>query len=169
MDNCDKKLTTTYIGEIAVDTLDNLPDFILAERDVVDPNTQKTVRSMVRVPAGKLFGGGTMDNVTTLEPNNSITVPEKQVLAGRIVNNGNYTTVELTTSTSEPDFIIIGNLGDLILVQTTGFIYFPEGHEYIVGQTYYSGADGVPTTSDASGHKLFKAISTTKLSTLLGQ
>lgn len=169
MENCNKPIQTTYIGEIAIDTLDSIPDYMLAERDVVDSNTGKTIRSMVRVPAAKLFGGGTMDNVTTIEPNNTITVPEKQVLAGRVVNNGGYNTVELTTATSTPDFLIVGKLGDLLLIQNTGFVYIPEGHEYIVGQTYYSGANGLPTTATTSGHKLFKAISSTKLAILLGQ
>jgi len=137
MNDCKKPLQTAYIGDIAVDTLDRVPDFILAERDVTDTNTGKTVRSMVRVPGAKLFGGGTMDNVTTIEPNNTIEVPEGQVLAGKIVNNGSYNTVEVTSGTT--DFLIIGNLADLLLIQNAGFIYFPEGHQYIVGQQYYTG------------------------------
>lgn len=170
MDNCNKKpLATTYIGDVAVDTLDSVPDYILAERDVVDPNTDQTVRSMVRVPGQKLFGGGNLDNVTTIEPNNTIEVPENQVLAGRVVNNGSYNTVELTTASTTPDFLIIGTLADQLLIQNAGFVYIPEGHSYIVGQQYYSSANGLPTTSSASGHKLFKAISTTKLAINLGQ
>lgn len=168
MDDCKKPLATTYIGDIGIDNLDSLPDYILAERDVVDPNTDKTIRSMVRVPGAKLFGGGTMDNVTTLEPNNTITVPESQVLSARIVNNGSYNTVELTSASSAPDFLVIGTLGDLVLVQNAGFVYIPEGHQYLVGQQYYSGEDGMPTTSSASGHKIFKPISTTKLAINLG-
>lgn len=168
MNNCNKPIATTYIGDIAVDSLDSLPDYILAERDTVDTNTGQTVRSMVRVPGAKLFGGGTTDNQTTIEPNNTIEVPENQVLAGRIANNGSYNTVELTTETSEPDFLVIRNLGDLLAIQNTGFVYFPEGHQYIVGQQYYSGENGLPTTSNASGHKLFKPISTTKLAINLG-
>jgi len=166
MNDCKKPLQTAYIGDIAVDTLDRVPDFILAERDVTDTNTGKTVRSMVRVPGAKLFGGGTMDNVTTIEPNNTIEVPEGQVLAGKIVNNGSYNTVEVTSGTT--DFLIIGNLADLLLIQNAGFIYFPEGHQYIVGQQYYTGENGIPTTSNASGVKLFKPISTTKLAINLG-
>ena len=166
MNDCKKPLQTAYIGDIAVDTLDRVPDFILAERDVTDTSTGKTIRSMVRVPGAKLFGGGTMDNVTTIEPNNTIEVPEGQVLAGKIVNNGSYNTVEVTSGAT--DFLIIGNLADLLLIQNAGFIYFPEGHQYIVGQQYYTGENGIPTTSNASGVKLFKPISTTKLAINLG-
>lgn len=166
MSNCKKPLETTYIGDVAIDTLDSVPDYIIAERDVVDPNTGRTVRSMVRVPGAKLFGGGTMDNVTTIEPNNTITVPENQVLAGKIVNNGSYNTVEVSSGAT--DFLIIGNLGDLLLIQNAGFVYIPEGHQYIVGQQYYSGENGLPTTSSASGVKLFKPITTTKLAINLG-
>lgn len=166
MNDCKKPLQTAYIGDVSVDTLDSLPDYILAERDVVDPNTGKTIRSMVRVPGAKLFGGGTTDNQTTIEPNNTIEVPENQVLAGKIVNNGSYNTVELSDGAT--DFLIIRNLGDLLVIQNTGFVYFPEGHQYIVGQQYYAGENGIPTTSNASGVKLFKPISTTKLAINLG-
>ena len=164
--SCNKPLQTAYIGDIAVDTLDSLPDYMIAERDVVDQKTGKTIRSMVRIPGAKLFGGGTMDNVTTIEPNNTIEVPENQVLAGRIVNNGSYNTVELASA--DTDFLIIGNLGDQLLIQNTGFAYFPEGHQYIVGQQYYTGENGIPVTSPESGVKLFKPISTTKLAINLG-
>ncbi len=167
MDDCKKPLETVYLGDIPVDTLDALPSYMLAERDIVDPNTDKTIRSITRIPAAKLFGGGTMDNITTIEPNNTIEVPENQVLAGRIVNNGSYNTVELTSS--EADFLIVGKVGDQLLIQNSGFVYFPEGHQYIVGQLYYSGENGMPTTSPDSGYKLFRAISTTKLAIKLGQ
>lgn len=161
--DCKKKLQTQYIGEVPIDTLESLPDFMLAERDVTDPTTQQVIRSMVRVPGARLFGGGTLDNVTTIEPNNTITVPENQVIAARVENNGSYNTVVPTTAASSPDFLIVGKLGDLLLIQNSGFVVIPNGHSYIVGQTYYSGENGVPTTNSASGHRLFKPISSTKL------
>lgn len=169
MENCNKPITTTYIGDIPVDTLDSLPDYIISERDVEDSSTGKIVRSMVRVPAVKLFGGGNFDNVTTIEPNNTIEVPENQVLAGRIQNNASYTAVELTDETSAPDFLILGSLGGQLLIQSTGFVYMPNGHQYVIGADYYSGEDGLPTTDSTSGHKIFKPISSTKLVITLGQ
>lgn len=168
MNDCKKPIETAYIGDIAIDTLDSVPDYILAERDVVNPNTSKTVRSMVRVPGEKLFGGGNFDNVTTIEPNNTITVGENQVLAGKIANGGSVISVELAGKTDDVDFIIVGNLGDQLLIQNTGFIYIPNGHQYIIGQNYYAGENGVPTT-EAGGKKLFKPISTTKLAIKLGE
>lgn len=166
---CDKPITTTYIGQVPIDTLDAVPDYVLTERDVIDPNTGKTIRSLVRTPGPKLFAGGNFDNVITLEANNAIEVPENQVLAGRIVNNGSYNTVELTTTSTQPDFIILGKLGGQVLIQSTGFVYMPNGHQYVVGAQYYSGENGMPTTDSASGYKLFKPISSTKLVLTLGQ
>lgn len=163
-DKCTKPITVEPIQDQPVDTLENLPDFFLAERIITSPETGQRVSAMTRVPSERLFGNGkNMDNVTTLEPNNTISVPENQVLAGRVVNNGSYNVVELTTANSEPDFLIVGTLGDLVLVQSTGFVVFPNGHQYIAGQQYYSGENGLPTTSPDSGHKLFKAISDNKI------
>ena len=167
MNECNKPIETIYAGDVPIDTLNALPDYIWTERAVANENTGKIKYTPVRVPASRLFGGGNFDNVTTIEPNNTITVPENQVRAARIVNNGSYNTVELTNASNEPDFLAIGNLGGDLLIQNTGFVYFPNGHQYIVGQTYYSGANGVPTTNTSSGHKLFKPISTTKLAILL--
>lgn len=163
MANCNKPLETAYIGDLPIDTLDSIPDYLLAERDVNDPTTGKTIRSLTRVPGGRLFGGGTFDNVTTLEPNNTITIGENQVVAGRVVNNGSYTTVEPADGTNGVDFLIIGNLGDLVMIQSTGFVKFPNGHKYLPGQVYYAGENGIPTTSDESGVRLFKALSSTTI------
>lgn len=165
--DCDKKpIATTYIGNIDVFTLDRVPDFILAEVDTEDPNTGEIIRPMVRVPGAKLFGGGSFDNVAVIEPNNTIEVPEGQVIAGKIVNNGSYNTVEVAEDSA--DFLIVGNLGTMLKIQNTGFVYIPNGHQYIVGAQYYTGEDGFPTTNSASGFKLFKPISQTQLAINLG-
>lgn len=166
MTSCEKPLATTYIGAIPVDTLDSVPDYMLAERDIEDPNTGKVIRSMVRVPGQKLFGGGTFDNVTVIEPNNEIEVPENQVRAGKIANYGSYNSVE--PASGEADFLIIGKYGQDLLIQNTGFVFIPNGHQYLVGQQYYSGEDGIPTTNPESGFKLFKPVSQTQLAINLG-
>lgn len=165
--DCDKKnLATTYIGAIPVDTLDSTPDYVLTERDVEDPNTGKIIRSMTRTPGAKLFGGGSFDNVAVIEPNNTIEVPEGQVLAGKIVNNGSYNTVEVAEDSA--DFLIVGNLGTMLKIQNTGFVYIPNGHQYVIAAQYYAGEDGYPTTDSTSGFKLFKPISSTMLAINLG-
>lgn len=161
-----KQLSTTYIGQIPVDTLDSTPDYVLTERDVEDPNTGKIIRSMTRTPGAKLFGGGSFDNIAVIDPNNTIEVPEGQVIAGKIVNNGSYNTVEVAEDSA--DFLIVGNLGTMLKIQNTGFVYIPNGHQYIVGAQYYTGEDGFPTTNSASGFKLFKPISQTQLAINLG-
>lgn len=169
MSNCNKPLQTTYIGDVPVDNLDSVPDYMLAERDVIDPNTNQTVRTMVRVPGEKLFGGGTLDNVTTIEPNAEIEVSEGQPIPAYVSNEGSYNIVRVADENHAPLFFVIGKLGTLLLIQNTGFIFYPNGHKYIIGQQYYLNTeDGTPTTNDASGVKLFVPISTTKLAINLG-
>lgn len=168
--DCDKKnLATTYIGAIPVDTLDSTPDYVLTERDVEDPNTGKIIRSMTRTPGAKLFGGGSFDGQTVIEPNNEIEVQESQPLGARIVNNGNYNTVELSDIGQPVDFLIIRKMGTMLVIQASGFVYYPEGHQFIVGQDYWLSDSGLPTTDPTSGVKLFKPISSTKLVITLGR
>lgn len=162
--NCNKAIETIYAADVPLDTLDSLPDYIWAERAVTNESTGKTKYTPIRVPANKLFGGGNFDNVTTIEPNATFTVTAGQPIAAYISNEGSYNVVKRADASHDPLFFIIGKLGDLLLIQNAGFIAYPEGHEYIVGQQYYlDTATGMPTTSTASGKKLFIPISTTKL------
>lgn len=167
--NCGKPLETVYLGDLPVDTLSSLPSYMLAERDVADKNTGKVVRSITRVPAERLFGGGTFDGQTVIEPNNEIEVQEAQPLGARVVNNGNYNTVELSNIGQPVDFLIIRKMGTMLVIQASGFVYYPEGHQFIVGQDYYLSDSGLPTTDPTSGVKLFKPISSTKLVITLGR
>lgn len=163
MDCNNKQLSTTYIGNLPVDTLDSTPDYVLTERDVEDPNTGKIIRSMTRTPGAKLFPGGTFDNIATIEPNNEIEVPENQVIAGKVQNNGSYNTV--VPATGGADFLIVGKLGQMLLIQNTGFVNIPNGHQYVVGQDYWLSATtpGEVVTDSTSGIHLFKPISSTQL------
>lgn len=162
--NCGKPLETVYLGDLPVDTLSSLPSYMLAERDVADKNTGKVVRSITRVPAERLFGGGTLDNVTTIEPNNEIEVPENQPIAAVVQNMGSYNMV-VPANGKHPDFFIIGNLGDMLLIQNTGFITYNEGHRFIVGQDYWlaNDASGLAVTDDTSGIHLFRPIDSRRL------
>lgn len=159
------KIETQYIGDIPIDNLVTLPDYILAERDVVNPEDGNTKRTPVRVPSAKLFPNGNLDNVTALEMNNmSITVPEGQVRAGYIVNEPGANIMKYADATHKAMFIMLGSYTEgTMLIQSTGFINILEGHHYIVGAQYYTGENGEPVTDAASGQKLFIPLSNTKL------
>lgn len=163
---CNKKPVTQYIGDIPVDTLDSVVDYFLGERDIEDPNTGNVVRSLVRIPGGKLFPNANMDNVTALEANNeAITVPENQVRAVYVANVANTPTMLYADNAHKTAMLAVGELANMILVQNCGFVNIPNGHEYILGVQYYAGENGEPVT-DASitGQKLFIPVSRTKLS-----
>ena len=160
---CKNPTEVQYIGDIPVDTLEELPEYILAERDVVDQTTGNVVRSIVRVPTGKIFPQANMDNIVALAPNNTaITIPENQVRAIFIANEGSAYVMNYADTTHAPIALAVGKVNDLVLTQNTGVINIPEGHQLIVGQQYYVGANGEPTTTE-SDYKLFIPISATKL------
>lgn len=161
--SCEQPIKTEYIGDVAIDNLDSLPDYVLAERDTEDLSTGNTVREMVRVPAGKLFPQGNMDNVFALETNNeAIEVPENAVRACRITNENSMFIMRYADASHAPVFLALGKQAGLMLCQNSGVVNIPKGHQYIVGQQYYVGANGEPTTS-ANDYKLFVPVSATKL------
>lgn len=164
-DKCkNKPMVTQYLGDIQIDALDSLPDFILAERDVEDPLSGDIIRSLVRVPAGKLFPNGNYDNVSAIVANNDeLDIPDRQVRAGYVKNNVSSTQVLYADAENPAMFLMIGELTDMVLIQPTGVINMLAGHDYIIGAQYYAGEAGVPTTDDASGQKLFIPISRTQL------
>ena len=160
---CKNPTEVQYIGNLPVDGTGTLPDYFLAEKDVVETATGNVARSIVRVPSGTLFPQATMDNIVALEANNvAITIPDNQVRAVRIVNEGSSYVMHYADTTHAPMTIAVGKLNDLILTQNCGVINIPEGHQLIVGQQYYVGADGEPSTT-VSDYKLFIPISATKL------
>lgn len=171
MNDCNRPVDTEYIGNVPLDTLASLPDFMLAERDVEDVTTGNIARTLVRVPAEKLFPNGNYANVAAIQANNTaITVPERQVRAGYVANEGSANVVKYADSTHAPIFLMLGFSTDLLLVQSTGIVNILEGHNYIVGAQYYLATDGSgePTTDSTSGKKLFVPISNTQLAINLG-
>lgn len=162
---CQGKPVTQYIGDLPIDNLDSIADYFLAERDVEDPQTGTVVRSFVRVPGGKLFPNANMDNITALEPNNlSIDVPENQVRAVYIANEANSLIMKYADASHPATMLALGKMADMMLVQCSGFVNIPAGHNYIPGLQYYVGANGEPVTdSTITGQKLFHAVSPTKL------
>lgn len=168
--NCGNKVEVKNIGEIAVDSLASLPDYILAERDIEDPSSGNIRRTPVRVPAKTLFPNASQDNVIGLEMNNlALNVPEGQVRAGYIANEPGALVMNYANSNHPAVFLMLGVYSDNIMrVQNSGFINIPEGHQYIVNATYYLGENGEPTTdSSITGQKLFIPVSNTKLAVVL--
>lgn len=166
MSNCNNKVETVNIGDIAVDSLATLPDYFLAERDVTDDATGAIKRTPVRVPSAKIFPNANNDNVIGLAVNNNaITVPENQVRAGYISNEPGALVMKYADASNHADFLMLGLHTDNIMrVQSTGFVIIPEGHQYIPGAQYYLGENGEPVTdSTITGQKLFKPMSSTVL------
>lgn len=160
-----KNLETQYIGDVAIDALSDLPEYLLAERDVEDELSGDTVRSLVRIPTKRIVPNGNLDNVFAVADNEAITIPEGQVRGGRVYNQGSYYETQYSDLEGGPMFIMVGKLGDKILAQNCGVINILCGHDYIIGQQYYGGDLGEPSTDDASGTaaKLFIPISKTQL------
>lgn len=170
--DCNRPIKTEYIADVPIDTLANLPDYILAERDVEDPTTGNIARTLVRVPAQKLFPQGNYANIAAIQTNNTaITVPDNEVRAGYVANEGSANVVKYADADHKPMFLMLGFSTDLLLVQSTGIVNILEGHNYIVGQQYYASTDGSgePVTDPTSGQKLFVPISTTQLTINLGE
>lgn len=164
--DCNSKVKTVKIADVAVDTLNSLPDYILAERDVLDESTGETKRTLVREPAERLFPNANNDNVIGEVINNSaITVPAGQVRAGYIKNEVGMNTMQYAGTDHQAVFLMLGLHTDGIMrIQNTGFVVIPERHNYIVDAQYYLGEDGEPVTDDSiTGQKLFIPISDTKL------
>lgn len=164
--NCDNKVETVNIANVAIDTLASLPDYILAERDITDDSTGNIKRTPVRVPSAKLFPNANNDNVIGLAINNTaITVPENQVRAGYVENAVGANIMKYAGAGHAATFLMLGlHVDNIMRVQNTGFVNIPAGHSYIVGAQYYVGENGEPVT-DASitGQKLFIPVSGTVL------
>ena len=164
--SCNNKVEVKNIGDVAIDTLASLPDYLLGERDVENESTGVIKRTPVRIPSAKLFPNANNDNVIGLAINNTaITVPEKQVRAGYISNEPGALVMKYADASNRADFLMLGLHTDNIMrVQNTGFVNIPEGHGYIPNAQYYLGENGEPVTdSTITGQKLFKPVSSTVL------
>lgn len=164
--SCNNKVETVNIGDVAIDNLASLPDYILGERDITDDATGVVKRTPVRIPSATLFPNANNDNVIGLAINNTaITVPDSQVRAGYIENGVGANVMRYADASHDAMFLMLGLHADNIMrVQNTGFVNIPEGHQYIVGSQYYLGSDGEPVTdSSITGQKLFIPLSATVL------
>ena len=168
--DCNKpRVKTINIADVAIDNLATLPDYFLAERDVEDAATGNVVRTPVRVRSSDIFPNANNDNVIALDINNDITVPENQVRAGYIKNEVGAPTMQYAGTSHAAVFLMLGQHADnLMRVQNTGFVNIPEGHQYVIGATYYLGESGEPVTDETvTGQKLFIPVSNTKLAIIM--
>lgn len=164
--NCHGKPVTQYVGDLPIDNLESIVDYIIGERDIVDDQTGNTIRSFVRVPGAKVYPNGSMDNIIALEPNNlGIEIPENQVRAVYVSNESNSHIMRYADAGHAAVMLAVGKMADLVLVQNCGFVNLPNTHNYIVGVQYYLGANGEPVTdSTITGQKLFIPVSSYRLS-----
>ena len=169
--SCNNKVKTVNIADVAIDTLASIPDYFLAERDILDDATGNIVRTPVRVPGATLFPNANNDNVIGLAINNlAITVPENQVSGGYVQNTPGANVMQYADNSNKAQFLMLGLHTDNIMrVQNTGFVIIPAGHQYIVGAQYYLGENGEPSTdSTITGQKLFVPVSATVLAVKIG-
>ena len=158
MSNCEKPYTITHISEIDIDDLASVPDYFIGTRAVESPDTGDTVYTPVRIPGARVMPTGNLANVTALATNNqSLVVPDNQVRAGYIDVQPTGNIMRPANSTHLAQFIMVKNyVNNKMLIQSTGFLTFPQSHNYIVGQQYYLGTNGEPVTDNSvTGQKLF--------------
>ena len=159
MNNCDSKnFTITHISEVDIDDLSTIPDYFFGIRAVESPSDGNTIYTPVRIPGERVMPTGNLANVVALTSNNpTLEIPKNQVLAGYFNAQPGGNIMMLAESAHPAMFIMIGNYTNgKILVQTTGFLTIPAGHQYIPLQQYYLGENGQPVTdSTITGQKLF--------------
>ena len=101
---------------------------------------------------------GNLANVTAMNTNNTeLVVPDNQVLAGYLDAQPGGNVMRPADNTHRAMFLMIKNYTNgKMLIQTTGFLTIPAGHQYIPLQQYYLGENGQPVTdSSITGQKLF--------------
>lgn len=163
MTQCQKPIKALHISEFDVDTLETLPDYLLAERNLTDPATGDTISALVRLPMSRVVPNGTLDNIFALETNNpAIVVPENQVRAVRMTAVGGTGIMEYADASHVAQFLAIGEQTGQMLCISHGILNLPN-HEFILGANYYVGPNGVPTTDDQYDQLLFTVVSHNKI------
>lgn len=161
MSKCEKPYTITYIGDIDIDDLASVPDYFIGTRAVEDIETGSTIYTPVRVPGARVMPTGNLANVTAIATNNEgLIVPENQVRAGYIDLQPTGNIMRPAGTSNAAMFLMVKNYAvNKMLIQSTGFLTFPNPHNYIVAQQYYLGEDGEPVTdSTVTGQKLFMPL-----------
>lgn len=155
---CNKPYTITHVADLDIDDLATIPDYFIGVREVESPTDGNSIFTPVRIPGARVMPVGNLANITAIATNNpALEVPDKQVLAGYLDAQPGGNIMRLADSHHDAMFIMVKNYAnEKMLIQTTGFLVIPEGHQYIPLQQYYLGEDGQPVTdSSITGQKLF--------------
>lgn len=161
MKECNKPYTITHVADLDIDDLATIPDYFLGIRIVEDPTDGNTIYTPVRIPGARVMPTGNLANVTAITSNSTaLEIPENQVLAGYLDAQPGGNIMKLADDHHAAMFLMIGNYTNgKVLIQTTGFLTIPAGHQYIPLQQYYLGVNGEPVTdSTVTGQKLFLPI-----------
>lgn len=154
-------------SELAILPFTTAPDYFLVIDNVIDKQSGDIVPEIKLAQGQAVMPNGSSVNQFALEANNTtLTVPEGQVVPAYVqpapVNNA----VLIADSAEHADFLVVNVEAGIATCQSTGVIFFPQGHEYkVIGAQYYlsSTAGQVTTDSTETGRKLFKVISPTQL------
>lgn len=162
MSQCDNKpYTITSINDVDIDDLATIPDYFFGLRSIYNEETGNTILTPVRIPGARVMPTGNLANVIAMDTNNtSLVIPENQVRAGYLDIQPGGNIMRLSDISHRAMFLMIGNYANgKMLIQTTGFLNIPAGHQYIVGTQYYADEDGAPTTDNTvTGQKLFMPL-----------
>lgn len=160
MSECSKPYTIIGAAELDIDDLASVPDYFLGIREIKDPSTDNIILTPVRIPGARVMPTGNLANIIAIDTNNTaIDIPENQVRAGYIDVQPGGNIVKYADSSNDALFLMVGNFTNgKVLIQSTGFLRIPAGHNYIPAQQYYVGDYGEPVTDSSSGQKLFVPI-----------
>lgn len=158
---CNKPYTITHVADLDVDDLTTTPDYFLGIRAVESPTDGSTIYTPVRIPGQRVMPTGNLANVVALATNNTaLEIPANQVLAGYYDAQPGGNVMRLANASHAAMFLMVSNYANgKMLVQTTGFLTIPAGHQYIPLQQYYLGNNGQPVTDGTiTGQKLFMPL-----------
>lgn len=156
--NCKKPYTVEHVLNTDIDDLATPVDYFLGVRTIEDPQTGVVKATPVRIPGAKVMPTGNLANVVALTTNNTdLSIPENQVRAGYIDPQPGGNIMKYAGTSNSAQFLMIGEYTNgKMLVQNTGFLTIPNGHQYIPETQYYLGEDGEPVTdSSVTGQRLF--------------
>lgn len=107
-------------------------------------------------------------NVYTVRKNGATfdyDLSEHRVIAAYVDKIQPHTVTKASDGDSKAFFLVLGldrTEPDNYRVVSSGPYRFPDGHDYIIGATYYLGEDGEPTTT-VTTQKLFDVIDQTRI------